>query len=386
MLTVRRARLRFSAVFEEIGRQMEFYLRIMAGVITLQPLRRGYTKQIATLISDITIGAGALIVGGGMVFVIFSMSFFTGTEVGLQGFKGLEQIGAEAFTGLIGSFANTREVTPLIAGVAFAAQVGAGFTAELGAMRISDEIDALEVMSVPSFVYLVCTRVMAAIICIIPLYLFSLFASFFATKLVTTKFFGLSPGHLRPLLPALPAADRRLLQPGQGGHLRRRRVAHPLLLRLLRDRRSGRRRRGRRPGHPAQHRERGRAQPRAVDHLLGRRQHRESGGRLKLRTMSDRTFRVLSGLIAILLASSVLVAGTKISSGAIKPVYHVSGTFTTAGQGLLSGNDVKIHGVNIGKVSTIKLVDGKALIRLTINKSELIPVNAGRHPPQDAVR
>jgi phospholipid/cholesterol/gamma-HCH transport system permease protein len=194
MQTVRSARLRVSAVFEEIGRQMEFYLRIMRDVITMQIFRRGYTKQLTMLISDITIGAGALIVGGGMVFVIFSMSFFTGTEVGLQGFKGLEQIGAQAFTGLVGSFANTREVTPIIAGVAFAAQVGAGFTAELGAMRISDEIDALEVMSVPSFVYLVCTRVVAALVCIIPLYLFSLYASFFATKLVTTQFFGLSPG------------------------------------------------------------------------------------------------------------------------------------------------------------------------------------------------
>jgi phospholipid/cholesterol/gamma-HCH transport system permease protein len=194
MLTVRRARLRFSAVFEEVGRQMEFYLRIMRDVITMQIFRRGYGRQLAVLISDITIGAGALVVGGGMVFVIFSMSFFTGTEVGLQGFKGLEQIGAQAFTGLVGSFANTREVTPIIAGVAFAAQVGAGFTAELGAMRISDEIDALEVMSVPSFVYLVCTRVVAALICIIPLYLFSLYASFFATRIVTTQFFGLSPG------------------------------------------------------------------------------------------------------------------------------------------------------------------------------------------------
>jgi phospholipid/cholesterol/gamma-HCH transport system permease protein len=195
MLTAtRRAGLRISAVFEEIGRQVAFYAQIMRGVITLQLFRRGYFKQLTVLISDITIGAGALIVGGGMVFVIFSMSFFTGTEVGLQGFKGLEQIGAQAFTGLIGSFANTREITPIIAGVAFAAQVGAGFTAELGAMRISDEIDALEVMSVPSFVYLVCTRVTAALICIIPLYLFSLYASFFATELVTTKFFGLSPG------------------------------------------------------------------------------------------------------------------------------------------------------------------------------------------------
>jgi phospholipid/cholesterol/gamma-HCH transport system permease protein len=194
LTAVRRTGRRFGDAFEEVGKQLSFYLRILKDLATFQVFRRGYTAMLLALISDIAIGAGAIIVGGGMVFVIFSMSFFTGTEVGLQGFKGLEQIGAEAFTGLVGSFANTREVTPLIAGVAFAAQVGAGFTAELGAMRISDEIDALEVMSVPTLVYLVSTRVLAALVCIIPLYLFSLFASFLATELVTTKFFGLSPG------------------------------------------------------------------------------------------------------------------------------------------------------------------------------------------------
>jgi phospholipid/cholesterol/gamma-HCH transport system permease protein len=177
---------------DEIGAQMAFYWR---SIRELPGVFRG--RRVGTLlnlVSDITIGAGALIVGGGMVFVIFSMSFFTGTEVGLQGFKGLQQIGAENFTGLIGAFANTREVTPLIAGVAFAAQVGAGFTAELGAMRISDEIDALEVMSISTYTYLVCTRMVAAVMAILPLYLISLYASFFATKLVSTQFFGLSPG------------------------------------------------------------------------------------------------------------------------------------------------------------------------------------------------
>jgi phospholipid/cholesterol/gamma-HCH transport system permease protein len=192
MTAIARAGRSAGAMLEEVGNQLTFYVRIFANIPRMFKPR--YLKLLAGMISDITIGAGALIVGGGMVFVIFSMSFFTGTEVGLQGFKGLEQIGAEAFTGLVGSFANTREVTPLIAGVAFAAQVGAGFTAELGAMRISDEIDALEVMSVPTLVYLVCTRVVAAFLCIIPLYLFSLYASFFATELVTTRFFGLSPG------------------------------------------------------------------------------------------------------------------------------------------------------------------------------------------------
>ena len=179
---------------EDAGKQLSFYGRVLVDVVANNVVRLKYRSVTLNLVSDITVGAGALIVGAGMVFVIFSMSFFTGANVGLQGYAGLEQIGAEAFTGLVGSFANTREVTPLIAGVAFAAQVGAGFTAELGAMRISEEIDALEVMSVRPMTYLVGTRVLAALVAIIPLYLISLFASFFATKLVTTEFFGLSPG------------------------------------------------------------------------------------------------------------------------------------------------------------------------------------------------
>lgn len=205
----KRTRGALGNAFEEVGKQLGFYVQVI-GELPRVFRRKRYLQLVGTLISDITIGAGALIVGGGMVFVILSMSFFTGTEVGLQGYKGLQQIGAESFTGLIGSFANTREITPLIAGVAFAAQVGAGFTAELGAMRISDEIDALEVMSVPTFVYLVCTRVIAALLCIIPLYLFSLYASFYATELVTTRFFGLSPGvydhYFRLYLPPIDVA------------------------------------------------------------------------------------------------------------------------------------------------------------------------------------
>jgi phospholipid/cholesterol/gamma-HCH transport system permease protein len=183
-----------SDLLEDVGKQLRFYAEILIDILSIRRVLLKHRSVIFNLVSDVTIGAGALIVGGGMVFVIFSMSFFTGTEVGLQGFKGLQQIGAENFTGLIGAFANTREVSPLIAGVAFAAQVGAGFTAELGAMRISEEIDALEVMSVPSKAYLVATRVVAALIAIIPLYLIALFASFFATKLVSTQFFGMSSG------------------------------------------------------------------------------------------------------------------------------------------------------------------------------------------------
>jgi phospholipid/cholesterol/gamma-HCH transport system permease protein len=173
-----------------LGSQLLFMAKSLADIL---PATR-HVQELGRLVSEITLGAGALIVGAGTAGVIFFMSFFTGTQVGLEGFKGLQLIGAEAFTGFVGAFANTREITPLIAGVTLAAQVGAGFTAELGAMRVNEEIDALEVMAVRPVPYLVSTRILAALIAIIPLYLISLFASYFATKLVVVNLLGLSGG------------------------------------------------------------------------------------------------------------------------------------------------------------------------------------------------
>ena len=104
-------------------------------------------------ISDIVAGAGAFVVGGGMVFVVAAHGAGRRRHrrrAGLQ--RPVADRRRVASSGLAGSYANTREITPLIAAVALSAQVGSSFTAEIGAMRISEEIDALEVMSVPSLV------------------------------------------------------------------------------------------------------------------------------------------------------------------------------------------------------------------------------------------
>jgi phospholipid/cholesterol/gamma-HCH transport system substrate-binding protein len=90
--------------------------------------------------------------------------------------------------------------------------------------------------------------------------------------------------------------------------------------------------------------------------------------------MTERARQALGGMVAIILFSAAVLLFAKLSVGATDPVYHVSGTFSAAGQGLISGSDVKIHGVNIGKVSTVKLVNGEAVIRMTINKDETIPI------------
>ncbi len=145
---------------------------------------------------------------GGTVGVITAMSFFTGVEVGMQGHSALEQLGTSAFAGFFSAYFNTREIAPLVAGIALAATVGCGFTAQLGAMRISEEVDALEVMAIPSLPYLVTTRVIAGMIAIVPLYMVGLFMSYFATKFTVTVDLRPEQRNVRPLLPALPPSRR----------------------------------------------------------------------------------------------------------------------------------------------------------------------------------
>jgi phospholipid/cholesterol/gamma-HCH transport system permease protein len=176
---------------DRLGEQLAFYVKALAW--TPRTVTR-YKKEILRLLAEVTLGSGALAVIGGTVGVITAMSFFTGTEVGLQGYAALNQLGTAAFSGFVSAYFNTREIAPLVAGIALAATVGCGFTAQLGAMRISEEVDALEVMAIPSLPFLVTTRIIAGLIAIVPLYVVGLLSSYFATRLTVTQFFGQSTG------------------------------------------------------------------------------------------------------------------------------------------------------------------------------------------------
>jgi phospholipid/cholesterol/gamma-HCH transport system permease protein len=176
---------------EDLGEQLSFYGRALGW--TWRALI-SYKKEVARLIAEVSLGSGALAIIGGSVGVIMFMTFFTGTEVGLEGYQGLNQIGISAFAGFISAYFNTREIAPLVAGLALTATVGAGFTAQLGAMRISEEVDALEVMGIPSVPYLVTTRLIAGLVAVIPLYVVGLFASYFATKFIVVDYFHQSGG------------------------------------------------------------------------------------------------------------------------------------------------------------------------------------------------
>jgi len=189
--SARRAGHAPGAALDTLGGQMSFYLRAIAW--TPRTLRR-YKKEVLRLLAEVTFGTGALAVIGGTVGVIAFLSFFTGTEVGLQGYAALNQIGTGAFTGFISAYFNTREIAPLVAGLALSATVGCGFTAQLGAMRISEEIDALEVMAVPSIPFLVTTRVIAGFIAVIPLYVIGLLSSYLASYVIVVYYYHDSAG------------------------------------------------------------------------------------------------------------------------------------------------------------------------------------------------
>jgi len=176
---------------DDLGRQATFYARTLGW--TYRVLLR-YKKEVVRLLTEVAFGTGALAVIGGTVVIVVFMTFFTGLEVGQQGYNSLNQLGAAVYTGFISAYFNTREIAPIIAGIALSATVGAGFTAQLGAMRVSEEIDALETIGVPSVPFLVTTRVLAGMVAVIPLYVLGLLSSYISTQLITTKLFGQSSG------------------------------------------------------------------------------------------------------------------------------------------------------------------------------------------------
>lgn len=180
-----------AAALDGLGGQMRFYV----DAIRWAPRTvRRYKKEVVRLLAEVSLGTGALSVIGGTVGVLTFLAFFTGSQVGLQGYSSLNQLGTGAFAGFVSAYLNTREIAPLVAGLALAATVGCGFTAQLGAMRISEEVDALEVMGIPSLPFLVTSRMIAGFVAVIPLYVLGLLSSYAATRFIVTGYFGQSKG------------------------------------------------------------------------------------------------------------------------------------------------------------------------------------------------
>jgi phospholipid/cholesterol/gamma-HCH transport system permease protein len=174
-----------------LGTQATFVRRVFRAIPTAAVTYRNETFRI---LADIAWGTGAILVGGGTVGVMVLLALSAGTSLGIEGFNGLEIVGLAPLTGFVSASANTRELAPLIAALALASQVGCRFTAQLGSMKIHEEVDALEVMAVEPMRYLVTTRVIACGVAIIPLYLIGLIGSYLASMLSVVVIFGQSPG------------------------------------------------------------------------------------------------------------------------------------------------------------------------------------------------
>lgn len=180
-----------SGFFSRIGDHTLFYGKAIAGIPAA--IRR-YPKEIIRLIAEISMGAGTLAMIGGTVAIVGFLTLAAGGTLAVQGYSSLGNIGIEALTGFLAAFINVRISAPVVAGIGLAATFGAGVTAQLGAMRINEEIDALESMGIRPIEYLVSTRLVAGMIAITPLYSIAVILSFLASQFVTVVLFGQSKG------------------------------------------------------------------------------------------------------------------------------------------------------------------------------------------------
>src|SRR5436190_14514492 len=115
--------------------------------------------------------------------VIWGLVFIIGLQCGIEGAYFNRSVGAPAYAGVFSAWCDLRELVPYGFGYMMAAKVGTGFVAELGSMRITDEIDALEVMGLPSLVFLCGTRLLACWIVLPFMYMAAIGAGFFASYL-----------------------------------------------------------------------------------------------------------------------------------------------------------------------------------------------------------
>ena len=168
-----------SAAVASFGEISRFCGRVMADVYRLRLLR---------FFGEALRQAGILILGS--TLVIWGLVFIIGLQCGIEGAYFTRAQGAPAYAGVFSAWCDLRELVPYAFGYMMSAKVGTGIVAELGSMRISDEIDALEVMGIDSVVFLCATRLLAAWLVLPFMYLAAIGAGFFASYLAVVQQIG----------------------------------------------------------------------------------------------------------------------------------------------------------------------------------------------------
>src|SRR3954463_2947625 len=181
----------FVAGWNRIGGQDRIYAKTVAAI---PDAVMHYRTELLRLIAQMGLGSGALAVVGGTVAIVGFLTMTTGALVAVQGYNQLSSVGFEALTGFASAFFNVRLIVPGTTSVALSATIGAGATAQIGAMRINEEIDELEVIGIRSITYLASTRVLAGVVVVIPLYCVAVMMAFLAARTGTTAIYGQGSG------------------------------------------------------------------------------------------------------------------------------------------------------------------------------------------------
>ena len=132
--------------------------------------------------------AGILILGSAIV--IWGLAFILGLQCGIEGAYFSRSVGAPSNAGTFAAWCDLREIMPYAFGYMMSAKVGTGLVAEIGAMRISDEIDALEVMGISSITFLCATRLLGAWLVLPAVYIGAVGAGFLASYVAVVQQIG----------------------------------------------------------------------------------------------------------------------------------------------------------------------------------------------------
>lgn len=180
-----------AAGWNRLGEQTAFYMRAIACV---KDALIYYRTETLRVIAQMSMGVGALALIGGTVAIVAFLLLNVGLLIAIVGYSQTANLGVEALVGFFSAYVNPRLAAPLITAIGLAATIGAGATAQLGAMRISEEIDALEVIGVRTMAYLVSTRLLGGVALAIPLCCISLLVGFVSTQFLVQFAYGQSSG------------------------------------------------------------------------------------------------------------------------------------------------------------------------------------------------
>jgi phospholipid/cholesterol/gamma-HCH transport system permease protein len=169
------------AQFRTIGQWIAFIGQLL---YLLPQTVRKYRRETLERTISLAWGRGSLVVDGGVVSVLVVLGIAVGGMVAIEAWATLNIMGFGALSGIVGGLANVREMGPLVAGIAFAAQCGCRMTAEIGSMRIAEEIDAIEAMGLRPIPFVVGTRFIGGLLCVIPGYALTLLTSFSVSNLM----------------------------------------------------------------------------------------------------------------------------------------------------------------------------------------------------------